>query len=127
MAHVKIKQDEKNIYGTVVEVDGTEVNDITSLQVNMSVDSINTIQITQVGDIDIDIEADVKYGTIDYLSCEVDKLELGDNDILVLKHPGVLSKESQKKLLSSIKEVCGEDRRAVILEEGMQIGVIEKS
>ena len=57
------------------------------------------------------------------------KLDVKDGDIVVLRHPGVLSKDSAKKLKKFVRKIVkghGFDVHAMVLEEGMEIGVLRQ-
>lgn len=57
------------------------------------------------------------------------KLEVKDGDIIVLRYPRVMSKETGERLCASIKEIIkgfGFNVKGMVLEEGMDIGVLRK-
>ena len=57
------------------------------------------------------------------------KLDVKDGDIVVLRHPGVLSKDSAKKLKKFVRKIVkghGFDVHVMVFEEGMEIGVLTK-
>ena len=57
------------------------------------------------------------------------KLDVKDGDIVVLRHPGVLAKDSAKKLKKFVRKIVkghGFDVHVMVFEEGMEIGVLRK-
>jgi hypothetical protein len=57
------------------------------------------------------------------------KLELMDGDILVLKHPRTLSDRTRASIKAAIEELATEagfDIKAFVLEDGMDIGILRK-
>ncbi len=57
------------------------------------------------------------------------KLDMKDGDIIVLRHPCVLSEEAGKNICFLVREIAkksGVDVKVMILEEGMNIGVLRK-
>jgi len=56
------------------------------------------------------------------------KLDVKDGDIVVLKHPGVLSETVRKNLQNSIQESIknfGFNVRVIVFEEGIDIGLLK--
>jgi argonaute-like protein implicated in RNA metabolism and viral defense len=65
---------------------------------------------------------------IDYLE-SMQKLEVKDGDILVLRHTGILSPAGADGIRYAVKKIIkdsGFDVKVLILEEGMKIGVLRK-
>ena len=60
----------------------------------------------------------------------VQKLDVKDGDIIVLKHPGVLKSETAVYLRESLQEALHKwgynGLKVVLLEEGMDMGVLRK-
>jgi hypothetical protein len=57
------------------------------------------------------------------------KLDMKDGDIVVLRHPLVLSKEAIKNICTTVKEIIKESGfnvKVMFLEEGLDIGVLRK-
>ncbi len=52
------------------------------------------------------------------------RVKLEPDDHLVMEFPGSLTDEAIDRLRCSVKEVFGEDRRVIVLEEGMKLGVV---
>ena len=52
------------------------------------------------------------------------RVKLEPDDFLILEHPGRLSDDCMKHLRCSIKNIFGEDRKLIVLEEGMKLGVV---
>ena len=55
---------------------------------------------------------------------EVRKLNLGPDDILVLRFQGELSPEACERLREDVRRICGIKQRVMILEDGSEIDVI---
>ena len=57
------------------------------------------------------------------------KLDIKDNDIIVLRHPYALSRNCSEHLRSIVTDIikdAGFNVKAIVLEEGMDIGVLRK-
>jgi len=57
------------------------------------------------------------------------KLDVKDGDIVVLRHPGVLPEYLAKQLKKTVRKIVkghGFDVHVMVLEEGMEIGVLRQ-
>lgn len=57
------------------------------------------------------------------------KLEVGDGDIIVCRYPGVLSEVAHERLKKDIEEVIknmGTNVKVIILEDGLDMSVLKK-
>lgn len=55
---------------------------------------------------------------------DVERLELGADDVLVIKVSSVLSAGLASRIKEVIRSELGKDRRVLVLESGMQIGIL---
>ena len=70
--------------------------------------------------------AGVKEPEVRYLG-DVQKLSLGPNDILVLSLAHPVPIELAMRLREMVRDVAGDDRKVMILEPGMKVGVLEQA
>ena len=75
-------------------------------------------------------EVMLKIGLDFKLAHHLQKLKIRDGDIIVLRHPEILSEQAREVLKKGFGETlkkCGFDVHIIVLEEGMGIGVFSKT
>lgn len=59
----------------------------------------------------------------------IQKVDIKDGDIIIIKHPLVLSSEARKRLGEAVKNImkdCCINNKVMVLDEGMDIGVLSR-
>jgi len=73
---------------------------------------------------DLDIEG---LGNVKFMDCEIMKLTLKPNDIIILSYPGALSREASNNIMDIMRGVIDRvklDNEIIILEEGLKLGIL---
>jgi len=73
---------------------------------------------------DLDIEG---LGNVKFMDCEIMKLTLKPDDIIILSYPVALSGEASEHIqaiMQGVLDRCRLDNEIIILEEGLKLGIL---